>query len=190
MESIGDDLDSYVRDSFALIKPHGSVDWVQLLPPSRSAMPQGMKSVVQFAAYADLNGGEIVPRSYLNRHSELWHPALAIPLDKGKTFVCPPMHLHYLRERLAWVTHILVIGWRATEQHFLDVLSERLPKNRSLSLCIVDKGDGAVAARQNLENALGDVIKFEPIMIHSDGFSDFVRNSAVQEWLSQSSEKL
>ena len=189
MQKIGDDLDDYIHDNLTLIKPHGSVDWIQLLPAMRSALPPGIKSVVEFATYADLNGGEIVPRSYLGRHSELWHPALAIPLDKGKTFVCPENHLYYLRERLELVTRVLVIGWRATEQHFLDLLLQRLPKNRPLSLCIVDKNDGAIAARQNLENALGKVITFRPVTIHSDGFSPFVRTAAIQDWLAQPLEK-
>ena len=59
-------------------------------------------------------------------------PALAIPVEKKSEFMCPPAHLEMLANLLASVTKIIAIGWRATEQHFLDML-----KNRMLGL----KGD-------------------------------------------------
>lgn len=69
------------------------------------------------------------------------------------------------------------------------MLYERLPKNRPLSLCIVDKGDGANAALDNLQRTLSDVITFRPLELHADGFSEFVAQGKVQEWLARPLEK-
>jgi hypothetical protein len=184
MHYIKDDLDSYLSGDFALIKPHGSVDWMQQLGTA-SAEPVRMRetlelTAIEMAARPDLTVSEITFRGAPNQP---WHPAIAIPLDRGKTFVCPQKHLDRLSSDLNEVTHVLVVGWRATERHFLAKLEERLPKNRTLSLCIVDKGDGGRSTLQNLRDALGAVISFEPVRVHSDGFSEFVRDRQVQGWL-------
>ena len=86
---------------------------------------------------------------------------------------------------LANITHLLVIGWRATEQHFLLKLRERLPNDRPLSLYIVDKDQGADVTLDNLNSALSTVISFGPVEVHKGGFSEFVREGRAREWLSQ-----
>lgn len=53
-------------------------------------------------------------------------PALAIPVEKKREFNCPPEHLEALAGVLRRVTKMITIGWRATEEHFLEMLKERL----------------------------------------------------------------
>ena len=50
-------------------------------------------------------------------------PAIAIPVETKLGFECPSEHLECLREHLGKVTKILIVGWRATERHFLDLLN-------------------------------------------------------------------
>lgn len=128
-----DDLDSYLGDDFALIKPHGSVDWIQQLGTSSDAPVQMRgtleRSAIEMADRPDLVVSDIM---FGGRPNQPWHPAIAIPLDRGKTFVCPRKHLDRLSSDLNEVTRVLIVGWRATEQHFLALLQDRLPKNREL----------------------------------------------------------
>jgi hypothetical protein len=185
MYEFTDNLDSYLTDTFSLIKPHGSVDWVQQVPPSATGRIKIRQTLEETAVAAapqlDFAGADVTFKHNLNRP---WHPAIAIPLDRGKTFVCPQMHLQRMLADLPYVTHILVVGWRATELHFLAKLEERLPKSRPLEICIVDKGNGADTADQNLEKALSSSIAFKSVDLHKDGFSAFVRERKIQAWLS------
>jgi hypothetical protein len=179
-------LDDYIPDrpESALIKPHGSVNWIQGLPPDRvPTLPgnPGNNPAIQYAPILDFTGGQITTRS--EGSATIWHPAIAIPLDRGKTFVCPPQHLNRMKADIQEVTHILIVGWRATEDHFLKVLSEHLRKDRPLSLCIVDVTTGAETVYANLQKSL-EFISFGPVKLHGEGFSAFVRQRRVREWLS------
>jgi hypothetical protein len=50
-------------------------------------------------------------------------PAIAIPVEIKSSFECPSDHLDCLNAHLEKVTKILIVGWRAAEKHFLDLLS-------------------------------------------------------------------
>ena len=62
-------------------------------------------------------------------------PAIALPVETKRDYECPDDHLECLRGYLPQITKVLSIGWRATEKHFMDLLSELLPEN--VSLCAV-----------------------------------------------------
>lgn len=178
-------LDDYIPASgSALIKPHGSVNWIQGLPLDRATdLPElgnYPNPAIQYAPQLDFAGGEIVMRS--QGSATVWHPAIAIPLDRGKTFVCPPAHLDRMKGDLESITHILIVGWRAMEQHFLSLLNKELRKDQALSLCIVDLRAGASATYENLRRAL-EYINFDPVELHDDGFSGFVTEGRVRAWL-------
>ena len=50
-------------------------------------------------------------------------PAIALPLRSKTTFSCPPNHLEKLQQRLKECDRLLVVGWRAQDQHFLKLLT-------------------------------------------------------------------
>lgn len=179
-------LDDYIPEKApALIKPHGSVDWVQTLPPGREARTTGdyAPAVIELAPQLDFKGGEIVKLPGSRIVGQVWHPAIAIPVDRTKTFVCPDTHLRRLTDDLKAVTHMLVVGWRASETHFLNLMDENLRTDHPIDLCIVDKDAGAEATQENLQRALGPD-RFESVKLHRDGFSAFVRHDESDEWLS------
>jgi hypothetical protein len=62
-------------------------------------------------------------------------PAIAIPVESKRNFECPPSQLEELVALLPQVSKILVIGWRATEAHFLALLKENL--RRGVQMWIV-----------------------------------------------------
>jgi hypothetical protein len=178
-------LDEYIPENKpALIKPHGSVDWVQCLPSGRDPGIPGNNpaAAIAFAPQLDFRGGEIIRRQ--DAGSQIWHPAIAIPVDRTKTFVCPDAHLERVAADLKKVTHLLVVGWRASEAHFLKLMDENLRKTPPIRLFIVDKGAGALAAEENLQLSLGRN-RFEPIELYEDGFSAFVWQDRSDVWLSE-----
>ena len=105
-------------------------------------------------------------------------PAIAIPVETKRDYECPDEHLECLQGYLPQITKVLSIGWRATEQHFMDLLSESLPETVSLY---------AVAGnRQQAEEVIG---RFEEVGIRvggraaEGGFSDFVVSREAEEFL-------
>ena len=180
-------LDDYIpKNATVLIKPHGSADWAQCLPAGRGPEIPGNHpaTVIKFAPQLDFRGGDIMKRQEASNTGQIWHPAIAVPVDRTKTFVCPATHLERLTADLQKVTHLLVIGWRASEQHFLALLDENLQKDASINLCIVDRDAGALAAQQNLQRSLGED-RFGSIELHDEGFSAFVGHDRSDEWLSE-----
>lgn len=63
----------------------------------------------------------------VNDRARVYFPAVALPVEQKVSFECPESHVTALREKLPHVTHMLTIGWRGTENTFLDLLKEHLP---------------------------------------------------------------
>jgi hypothetical protein len=130
-------IDGYTSGAkFKLFKLHGSINWKQWFP--NSATPslcnfndQPPESVMIDAAppldsdtVFELDG--VTPRV---PQTELWlfAPALAVPTVSKQTFVSPSNHLAELERIIPKVNKIVIVGWRAGEQHFLKMLKNRLP---------------------------------------------------------------
>src|SRR5207244_6413216 len=59
-------------------------------------------------------------------------PAIAIPVETKRSFECPAEMLEGLVELLPFVSKLLIIGWRATEAHFLSLLKTNLRRGVQL----------------------------------------------------------
>ena len=176
------DIESYLIQGKALIRPHGSVNWKQYVSNMYGGEFTSHGQIIAAAARGEIRQGDIDLHWSMGRDRSA-RPVIAIPLDRGKKFVCPTTHLERLMADLERVTRVLIIGWRAAEQHFLDLLRERLRKNQPISLCIVDWHDSVRVVRDSLTDALSPAIRFDPLVLHDQGFSNFVRSCAVQDWL-------
>jgi hypothetical protein len=182
-------FDPYIeRDDFRIYKPHGSIDWVQLLasePEYDGRSDQDL--IIEEGENLDLldNGFRIVQGtnkfrvhedSSVSESERLALPALALPLTEKAEFVSPPGHIEALRSDLGVVTDVLVIGWRASEQHFVNMWSEaRAATEGSMKPTVtVVSGGGFAVVQSNLEpNAI------EVRAAEASTFSDFVvRGSA------------
>jgi hypothetical protein len=79
-------------------------------------------------------------------------PAIAIPVETKSGFECPGDHLDCLRANLQGVTKILIVGWRATEKHFLNLLSGAVPDKTPMQVVAGDK-DSAEATFSQISAA-------------------------------------
>jgi len=106
-------------------------------------------------------------------------PALAIPVETKRQYECPEEHLNVLRECLAKVTKILVIGWRATEDHFLRLLLDRLPEDRLPIMVVAGSPREAMKTVNRMRKAgiKGDFLPTE------GGFTDFIVRREGDEFL-------
>jgi hypothetical protein len=153
--------DYIAGDRFKLFKLHGSVNWARRLtePPDlvRIDQPQAIAKELITRASELRTSDQFVqvdhttPLSLSGRDPVL--PAIAIPVETKSVFECPPDHIEVLKELLPKVTAILTIGWRATEQHFLDLLNKHVLNSVNVAVCGWGRPD-AEATHTQLRNRL------------------------------------
>jgi hypothetical protein len=126
-------LSHYIeQDTFKLFKLHGSVHWAREVE-SPVTIGEGDNLMVAHALIDRVAELKITDRFRLvhdfppGKIDDIpLFPAIAIPVETKLGFECPTDHLDCLREYLGRVTKILIVGWRATERHFLKLLKENL----------------------------------------------------------------
>jgi hypothetical protein len=181
LESSGrqlDDVDDYIsQDEFRFIKPHGSTSWLRGIPGDVSG---GDHAIIRAAPSLDLRTGPITKGPPPGFTSAL--PAIAVPTQTKTSFECPPQHIEKLEEWLPDVDRILVIGWRAQERHFLELLHKHLGgKDRVEGLVVSESKQGADATILALEKVLPNA-HLHPSA--AAGFSPFVdTDKQVNTWL-------
>jgi len=100
-------------------------------------------------------------------------PAIAIPVERKTTFQCPRHMIKELAVALPGITKVVLIGWRATEEHFLKLLKQHLRPGISISVVSGDKEE-AERVRVRINRALFPTrpdSTAEPA-----GFTDFIRS--------------
>jgi len=132
-------VSDYVEQNpyYKVFKVHGSVNWGQVVGSADfQAVRHDMHPYPTIERMiARVNKLQITESFVLSmtrpmgwEDNEPVFPALAIPVQRKSKFACPQNHIDCLVKLLPKVTKILVIGWRATEQHFLQLLDAHLPK--------------------------------------------------------------
>jgi hypothetical protein len=186
---------SYVDNpAYKLFKLHGSVDWLRLanhvsadlwslaehktMPSEDRVEPSELTWEDRFARRRMED--EDFPRM---EHGSALFPAIAVPTLTKSAFECPAHHIEVLTQVLPRVTHLLVVGWRAKDQHFLDLWKAHPPANLE-RIYIVEAGqEEAVQVTQNLANLGG--IASENTEHAIEGFTRFVHErERLQQFLS------
>ena len=174
---IGDYISPNSR--YWLIKPHGSVNWGREIehPAIDVSRPSEKIDSDVIAKVHELRLTQnyvVVPEATTRAKPLPLFPAIAIPVETKSEYECPLEHLDKLRECLPNATRILVIGWRATEHHFLKLLAEKLPANVRW-LVVAGGAEGAQEVIGNL-NAVGipgdyqaSDLGFSRFVVHREG---------------------
>jgi hypothetical protein len=182
--------------TFRLFKPHGSVNWGQMvnikLPANvNTNNPNNARSVLHYLIEhpSELhisNTFVLCPPANMGlADGNPVFPAIAIPVEKKDLFACPQIQIDRLTQALPEVSKILVIGWRATEAHFLELLRRGLRSNVQVHIVA-----GPVAG----ENSPGEVTKVNictallnnrPQLptIDPGGFTDFLDSGRARSFL-------
>ena len=105
-------------------------------------------------------------------------PAIAIPVETKQHYECPDDHVAALREFIPKTTKLLMIGWRATEKHFLSLLSEGIHDE----LRVMSVAGNLDAAQQSVKNLRDAGVRAYAIESEG-GFSDFIVNREGDEFL-------
>jgi hypothetical protein len=179
-ETIG----SYIeRADFPLIKLHGSIDWGYRVTTDLAVVEESGGHVWQIAAEVIRRTGELdlatdvektVDRPPQPMNGKAYLPAIAIPLDNKREFICPESHLTHLKEALPQVTALLLIGWRGADDHFRQLLREHLGQNATVAAVCGELAD----SRALLEGLRAEGIGATHIDTDG-GFADYVVGDAI-----------
>ena len=176
-------IDDYILDlHYPLFKPHGSTDWenrvegiFQSARPSPDDLIENAESLRPMPKIRMRGEGKDPPPPA--PHS-VWIPALAVPVVTKSDFMCPLAHLQKLREEIPKVTKLLVIGWRATEQHFLDLLSKGITRAvQVMAVCGTSDEAGKTLHQLKSKGVHGELVPF------TGGFSDFIQSAQINQFL-------
>lgn len=128
------DMNSYIsQEHYSLLKLHGSIDWGRELTGVDPPTGANYRYMISRAADLLISSDYVLVRDAFDKHPGLV-PALSIPVDKKDEFSCPEAHVKTLVGLLPTVTKILVIGWRATEAEFINLLQSHLTRTQDLMI--------------------------------------------------------
>jgi hypothetical protein len=130
-------MDDYTKRPvlFRVFKLHGSTNWgreVDISFPGNLNVrhaPSILKYLIENATNEQITSRFAIchPSSMgLADGTVPVFPAIAIPVEKKRMFECPNYMIEELKGVLPHVTKMILIGWRATEEHFLDLLKQHL----------------------------------------------------------------
>ena len=121
-------LDDYITDrQWKLIKLHGSVNWAREIETPIDMAGRGNAWEVAAEVISKADGLKVsseyrLVSEYPGGGSGGLLPAIAIPLQDKLDFECPDTHVQALRAFLPQADSLLLIGWRASEKQFVELL--------------------------------------------------------------------
>lgn len=170
-------LPDYISgDAYKVIKLHGSVNWAREV----DTRIEGINELNVWKV-----AHELIDKASLLKISERYRmvaehpigksgqvalfPAVAIPVERKRSYECPAEHVDALLRCLPEVRKLLVIGWCGAEVPFRELLGKNL--RRELSVMVVaGRPENAAEPIQRLQEA-GITGKFIPAR---RGFSEFI----------------
>ena len=189
MTSVGmaiDSISDYVaHDVFKVIKLHGSVHWAREVdsPVSnlRERNPWDISSeLIERAGELKISDRYRLVKEHPISKAEdaALFPALAIPAESKRDFECPVEHVEALKSFLPKVSKVLVIGWRATEEPFLQMLTRYL--KQGVHVFIVA---GSVEDAREPEGNLRSSRIVGTFSIGAGGFTEFIQQREADAFL-------
>jgi hypothetical protein len=184
---IGTIRDYIKNDRYKLFKVHGSVNWMRVLSPpcdlAEIASPDMHEWLIHhanivftgeplpddFELVADISSGKLLHEDHRGMEREYaLFPAIAIPVENKVQFEMPSDHLGLLKKLMPSVTKLLVIGWRATDIPFLELLSKASAARVHIVCESEEKGD------EVREKLLHGGVNPKEFYANYRGFTDFV----------------
>jgi hypothetical protein len=173
---------------YRVFKVHGSVNWARIIENEiQSQNPTHTWSVthewIQRAAELRITDNYLLSTEYPTAlvGGRPAFPAIAIPVEKEKKFECPPNLIEELKALLPGTSKALFIGWRATEEHFLNLLKMHLKPGVRLHVVAGGLKD-AEEAQVRICRAL---INNRPshASASDEGFTNFILSGTAGEFL-------
>lgn len=200
-------VNDYIDSPLIVIKPHGSCNWVKPvaigdnkhLQQARSKgfanylyEPKNLEFVRKLAneqpgSFSILEKPLDLYRKELPQTDIMYLPQLLIPLITKDAFVCPHEHISALSGSIEKITDVLIIGWKANEQYFMELMREQLTANEINILCVCGSTDiksKLLDVRKDLwVRQFSEPFKNDEYGLHKQGtFSSFMLNDGLRSY--------
>jgi hypothetical protein len=180
-------LPDYIADTrYKLIKLHGSVNWGRSVEAPYQLLQQKMwpliDTLIDYANELKITQKYTLVDEYPIHATEgsVLFPAVAIPVESKLDFECPEEHLEALRAAIPKVDKLMVIGWRAAETPFLDLLAQNL-QHPVQGLVVAGNSD---AAKETTDRLVAAGVR--GMYKETDGgFTNFVVDRLADDFLSR-----
>lgn len=176
---------------YRVFKLHGSVNWareveIEIQNVNREHSWTVIRELIQRAAEMRVTDRYMLagtlPIGVVNGRPAF--PAVALPVEKKDNFECPQSQLEVLVALLPKVSKMLVIGWRATEVHFLGLLGNRLTGLRQGVTLHIVAGSNAEAEETKVRIHRALLNNQPNSSVDPGGFTDFLLDRRAQQFLS------
>ena len=191
-------FDDYIRRDFKIIKLHGSVNWVREptkpIENRKTNHVEVANDALKVAERMELsNIYRLIPEAERQQHifsymgdpnrgpSQVVFPAIAIPLQKKVQYECPKEHIRALEECIPKTDNLLIIGWKAGEQDFLDLLSKTLQKGVPKKIVSRNR-DSADQIQHTLTSAGIDGAHW---LLSEGGFTTELRSGRIEDFIAK-----
>ena len=183
-------VSSYVLQGvgYKVFKPHGSVNWVRTLSDNTrvEAGPNAERSIIALGPRVPLAPGFhlMADPSQPQLEGRYVFPALALPVNTKVDFECPPEHIAQLQSDIPLVTKLLVVGWRATEPHFLELWKQQA-RSRSVpgKMAKITIVAGRALYGEQVQEQLTAAGVRGTFNLYDGGFSQFVTGPELARFL-------
>lgn len=195
-----ENIDDYLAPP-SLIHPHGSINWYRPilnldalfdLPADSNEFRNRLqmldpRDLVDALPKLSLGNPEYSSSFGKTRWVQNWSPlivgfpAIVIPLKTKSSFVCPPTHIAHLQDKLHLLTRVLIVGWRAGEDHFLQLWHDHQGDANPRILLACGRGDAGKGTAERLKRS-GIHCSIE---IFDGGFSRLVESKTLSEFLGE-----
>jgi hypothetical protein len=185
-------------NQYKVFKVHGSVNWMRVFTPSfdmskvssqdlhkwlirhADLIFRDLDRMNDFEMVDDISEGKLLWKDPTRAPTEYaLFPAIAIPVESKVSFEMPKEHLNQLKKVMPSITKLLVIGWRATDLPFLEILREA-PIAQVDIVC-----ENADKAREVRHQLLLGGINPNRTNTNYQGFTEFILSGKAQIFLSE-----
>ena len=182
------ELPHYIQhDAFRLFKLHGSVHWAREIENPVTNIGERndwevARELIDRAPDLKITDRFRIVAGYPIGKSDNnipLFPAIAIPVETKRGFECPTDHLECLRTHLGKITKVLIVGWRATERHFLELLKKHMTAVIHVQAVMGEKLD-AEEVLHRIQGA-GISLRGEASV---DGFTEYVVSREAERFFS------
>src|SRR6266702_3246483 len=151
----------YVAGDYLVVKLHGSINWA--------------RKVANFQGDTSKNQEQIV-----RRDNPPLFPVLSIPVEHKSQFECPSEHIRVLEETLPQVTKVMVIGWKAGDELFLDMMIKKMREAKEI-MVVSSSQSSATKIATRIQNV--GVRASEYLSANANGFSEAITLGKTQGFL-------
>lgn len=179
LASCGLDLDrmqaywSYVR--YRLFKLHGSINWSRHITSHDVGLNRS--EIIDNATRLKFSKDIVLKPERKDSDAQgLLFPAISIPVQTKDDFECPQENLQVLEKvALPDVDKILVIGWRAQEDNFLDIVGRNLRTLKGMMVVAKDAAEAKEIA-DRIVSRTHIALRPSTVLFGQGGFTHFIRH--------------